>query len=286
MLNALHMIAALRCAMDDRSAERHLQLGALQSMQIMLLDYFRWILKPIMPVWQLTQIMTWLQTRLFTTEGSTVPRPWHTVAWFEFVNVGWLNRTVQHSFQALPTRAGHRPWPVVQINTTETWTISDEYVPAIRHADEILAWHHMTHALEHPTAWHQSAGRLRQLYMENVSDRYFTIMRHEVLMGMEMIMSKAIFCRTTHPEQGPIATHRQADDEGTQARRDRVTCLWLEFKHIAQVKFITSIQLKQTAKEIVPLTGTCTGVYAVYRDELVKLKGVSQLMLFEECYSP
>ena len=79
ILTVLHMTTELGEAMDDMKEDRNKQLGALQSMQIMLLDYFRWILKAIMPVWQLTQITTWLQTQLFTPEGRLITRPWNTV---------------------------------------------------------------------------------------------------------------------------------------------------------------------------------------------------------------
>ena len=124
--------------------------------------------------------------------------------------------------------------------------------------------------------------------MENIADRYVGHIRQEAF-GLQItqgIMAKAVLCRNTRPDQGLIEAHRQADDEGPVARRDRVTTLWLEFKHIAQLKFVTSIELKQLAKDFISLTSTCTEVYAMYRIDIAKLRGMSQLMQFEESYMP
>ena len=99
-------------------------------------------------------------------------------------------------------------------------------------------------------------------------------------------MGKTIFSRHKEPSPNNINTHRQADDEGPTARTDRVTLLWLEFKHIAQIKYVTSIQLKQATKDLAALVGACTEIHCRYQADIARLKGVKKLMQFEESYMP
>ena len=131
-------------------------------------------------------------------------------------------------------------------------------------------------------------GIRRHAYMENVTDRYSSHIRQEAhgTLMMKEVMSKAIFCKTTRPSQVHIDTHRQADEEGPSARSARVELLWMEFKHIAQIKYITSIELKHTTKDFAALICVCTDIHSMCKADIARLKGVHKLIQFEESYMP
>ena len=132
MIRAMHMIDGLKQVFDETQTERADQLHALHSMQIMLLDYFRWVLKPIMPVWQLYQILQFLQTELFMPDGRTKHQPWNEINWFPFVD----GMVTTNSATVVPGST----------DTTRTQTMASSrrgHVPGTHNQRRILASNHI-----------------------------------------------------------------------------------------------------------------------------------------------